>query len=221
MEKSGKKFKMTLVKGGGDSFCGALRNSRNNIDVGVDEALFSVDEDGIHENEKMDENKYLFLLSGAAGSGKSTMAEMLQSSTTGLIEPIADICEADEFWYILGKGKYAFKPMLLPKAHKWCQNQAKEIMQMGLNLIVSNTNLFPRDRKPYFDMADEFGYKVVFIHLDTQYKNVHNVPDEVVKRMKDKYTPLNDWEKERVVKSEEMSEGLSKLLKKVGANNEF
>ena len=168
-----------------------------------------------------DETKYLFLLSGAAGSGKSTLAEKLQASTTGLIEPIAEICEADEFWYILGKGEYKFKPMLLPKAHKWCQNQAREVMTLGLNLIVSNTNIFPRDRKPYFQMAEEFGYKVVFIHLTTQFQNVHDVPDNVVKRMQEKYVPLDSWEKSHVVKSDEMSEGLSKLLKKVGANYEY
>ena len=169
----------------------------------------------------MDENKYLFLITGAAGSGKSTLAEKLQSSTTGLIEPISEICEADEFWYILGKGKYAFNPKLLWKAHKWCQDNARELMAMGLNLIVSNTNVKSSDRKPYFDMADEFGYKVVYIHLTTQFKNQHNVPDEAVKRMRDNYVDLTSDEKRLVVKSEDMSEGLSKLLKKVGVNYEF
>ena len=46
------KFKMTLVKGGGNSFGEALRNSSNNIDVGIDEVLFTVDESGIHEEKE-------------------------------------------------------------------------------------------------------------------------------------------------------------------------
>lgn len=170
---------------------------------------------------RMDENKYLFLITGAAGSGKSTLAEKLQSSTTGLIEPIADICEADDFWYIVGHGEYAFKPNLLWKAHKWCQNGAKEIMAMGLNLIVSNTNIKPSDRKPYFEMAEEYRYKVVYIHLKTQFQNQHNVPDEAVKRMRDNYVDLTSEEKALVVKSSEMSEGLKELLKKVGVNYEY
>ena len=169
----------------------------------------------------MDENKYLFLITGAAGSGKSTLAEKLQSNTTGLIEPISEICEADEFWYILGKGKHAFNPKLLWKAHKWCQDNARELMAMGLNLIVSNTNVKSSDRKPYFDMAKEYDYKVVYIHLTTQFQNQHNVPDEAVKRMRDNYVDLTSDEKRLVVKSEDMSEGLSKLLKKVGVNYEF
>ena len=52
MKKNGKKFKMTLVKGGGNSFGEALRNTGNKIDVGIDEVLFKVDESGIHENEE-------------------------------------------------------------------------------------------------------------------------------------------------------------------------
>ena len=60
MKKNGKKFKMTLVKGGGNSFGGALRNSGNKIDVGVDEVLFKVgdEEDSVSERRSMD-NKEL------------------------------------------------------------------------------------------------------------------------------------------------------------------
>ena len=169
----------------------------------------------------MDNSKYLFLITGAAGSGKSTLAQKIQDNSKGLIEPISEICEADEFWYILGKGKYAFNPKLLWKAHRWCQGNVKELMAMGLNLIVSNTNIKPSDRKPYFQMSEEYGYKVVFIHLTTQFQNQHNVPDEHVKQMRDNYTDLTSDEKALVVKSEEMSDELKELLKKAGVNYEY
>lgn len=163
----------------------------------------------------MDNSKYIFIISGAAGAGKSTLAEKIQDNTKGLIEPISEICEADEFWYILGKGKYAFNPKLLWKAHKWCQNQAEEIMQMGLNLIVSNTNIKPSDRKPYFQLAEKYGYKVVYIHLTTQFKSVHGVPEETVKRMRDNYTDLTDYEKGLCV-DDDISDELAALLTEVG-----
>ena len=169
----------------------------------------------------MDNNKYLFLITGAAGAGKSTLAEKLQANTKGLIEPISEICEADEFWYILGKGKYAFNPKLLWKAHKWCQDNAREVMAHGGNLIVSNTNIKPSDRKAYFDMADEYGYKVVFIHLTTQFQNQHGVPDESVKRMRDTYVPPTGWELERILKWDDMTDGLKKLLKDAEVNYEY
>lgn len=51
MKEKERKFKMTLVQGGGNSFMGALRNTGNNIDVGIDEVMFKVDESGIHEKE--------------------------------------------------------------------------------------------------------------------------------------------------------------------------
>ena len=169
----------------------------------------------------MDNNKYLFLITGAAGSGKSTLAQLIQNIAKKYIEPIAEICEADEFWYILGKGKYAFNPKLLWKAHKWCQDNAKELMAGGLNLIVSNTNIKPSVRAPYFDMAKEYGYKVVYIHLTTQFQNQHNVPDAAVKSMRDNYVDLTSEEKSLVVKSDEMSDELAELLSKAGVNYEY
>ena len=169
----------------------------------------------------MDNNKYLFLITGAAGAGKSTLAEKLQELAPKYIDPIGDICEADEFWYILGKGKYAFNPKLLWKAHKWCQEQAREVMALGVNLVVSNTNIRPSDRKGYFQMADEYGYKVVFIHLTTQFQNQHGVPDKSVENMRNNYVTPTSWEMERIVKSDEMPDGLKELLEKAGVDYEY
>ena len=169
----------------------------------------------------MDNNKYLFLITGAAGSGKSTLAQLLENIARRYIDPISEICEADEYWYILGKGKYAFNPKLLWKAHKWCQDNAREVMSHGANLIVSNTNIKPSDRKAYFDMADEYGYKVVFIHLTTQFQNRHGVPEDAVKRMRDTYIPPTGWELERILKWDDMTDGLKKLLKDAEVEYEF
>ena len=171
----------------------------------------------ISERRIMDNNRYLFLLSGAAGSGKSTLATKIQNlSKTYLDRPVMDICEADEFWYILGKGKYAFNPKLLWKAHKWCQDQVEENLKKGWNVAVANTNLTPRDRKPYFNLAEKYGYKVVYIHLTTQFQNQHNVPDDAVEKMRARYTDLTADERERVLKSDEMDNGLKELLRKAG-----
>lgn len=167
-------------------------------------------------NLAMDNAKYLFMITGAAGAGKSTLAGKLQDAAPTYIGPIAEICEADEFFYIIGKGKYAFNPKLLWKAHQWCQNQAEKVMETGKNLIVSNTNVKPSDRKPYFQLAEKYGYKVVYIHLTTQFKSVHDVPEDAVKRMRDNYTDLSDYERGLVV-GDDMSEDLKKLLEDVGA----
>lgn len=169
----------------------------------------------------MDNNKYLFLIAGPAGAGKSTLAQKIQDNANGLIEPIAEICEADEFWYILGKGKYAFNPKLLWKAHKWCQEQTRKVMATGKNVIVSNTNTKPSDRKAYFQMADEYGYKVVFIHVKTQFQNQHGVPEDAVKRMREGYVAPLFSERQLIVKWNEMSDELKELLEKAGVDYEY
>ena len=169
----------------------------------------------------MDNNKYLFLMAGAAGAGKSTLAQKIQDNANGLIEPIAEVCEADEYFYILGKGKYAFNPRLLWKAHKWCQDKAREVMSHGANLIVANTNIKPSDRKAYFDMADEYGYKVVFIYMKTQFQNQHNVPEDAVKRMREGYVAPLFSERQLIVKWDEMSDELKELLKKAKVDYEY
>lgn len=61
MKEKERKFKMTLVQGGGNSFVEALRNTGNKIDVGIDEVLFKVggdEEDSVSERRTMD-NKEL------------------------------------------------------------------------------------------------------------------------------------------------------------------
>lgn len=170
----------------------------------------------------MDSSKYLFLITGAAGSGKSTLATKIQNlSKTYLDRPVMDICEADDFWYILGKGEYAFDPKMLWRAHRWCQGEAENHMQKGESIIVSNTSLTPKDRKPYFDLADKHGYDVVFIHQTGKFQNLHKVPDDAVERMRSRYVPPTDWEVERILSFYEMEEGLATLLEDVGVKYEY
>ena len=169
----------------------------------------------------MDNNKYLFLITGAAGAGKSTLAQKIQEVGSKYIAPIAEICEADEFWYILGKGKYAFDPKLLWLAHKWCRDNAREVMSNGENLIVSNTNIKPADRKTYFNMADEYGYEVVFIHLTTQFQNQHNVPEKAVANMRNNYVSPTGLELKRILKWDDMTDDWKELLKEVDVDYEY
>lgn len=169
----------------------------------------------------MDNSKYIFIITGAAGSGKSTLAQRIQEVAPMYISPIAEICEADEFWYIRGNGQYAFDPKLLWKAHKWCCDQATMVMNKGQNLIVSNTNVKRADRKVYFHLADEHGYNVVFIHMKTQFQNIHGVPEDAVKRMRDTYAPPTSWELERIVKWDDMTDDLKDLLKEVEVDYEY
>ena len=49
-----RKFNMRLVKGGGNTFCEALRNTNNNFDIELDKVLFTVGADEVTEDEEDD-----------------------------------------------------------------------------------------------------------------------------------------------------------------------
>jgi len=50
-------------------------------------------------------------------------------------------------------------------------------------IIISNTNIRRKDFKIYLDYAAEYGYETEEVVCDGGFKSIHNVPDEVVKRM--------------------------------------
>ena len=56
----------------------------------------------------------------------------------------------------------------------------------------------------------------MYIHLTTQFKNVHSVPTDVVERMRDNYVELTSSEKDMVLDAEDMSDELCSLLATCG-----
>ncbi len=128
----------------------------------------------------------LIMFIGVPGSGKSTAAKKYQE----LHSPHPKIYEADMF-FIDKNGNYKWNPNYLKMAHAWYQSQVRSDMNQGKNVIVSNTCLTPSERKPYFELAKEFGYEVEVIECKGGYQNIHNVPDETIKRMKEKFIPFS------------------------------
>jgi hypothetical protein len=63
-------------------------------------------------------------------------------------------------------------------------------MQKGVErVIVANTSITARAMKPYFDMAEMFGYKVFSIVVENHHGNasIHNVQDETLDNMRSKF----------------------------------
>ena len=134
--------------------------------------------------------KKLLLIIGIPGSGKSTLANKIKSENPDFAD--ANVWEADMFF--IKDGEYNFNPNILGAAHHWCQAKVKSDMILGLNVIVSNTNLTPMERRPYIKLAKEYGYEVEVIECNVGFKNIHDVPDETIERMKKKYKPFEKWE---------------------------
>jgi len=128
-------------------------------------------------------DKHLILVRGIPGSGKSTLAKMLVGDK--------DYChkEADMF-FVDGDGNYNFKPSKIKQAHKWCQEEIEFVMKYEHSpVVVSNTFSQDWEMQPYFELAKEYGYMVHVLIKENRHegKNVHNVPEEKLEQMKNRF----------------------------------
>lgn len=119
--------------------------------------------------------KTLTLIRGLPGSGKSTLATRFNCRSF----------EADDYHY--ENGVYNFKMENIKLAHGYCQRDTELAMLDKVNVVVSNTFTTCWEMKPYFDMAKRHGYEVQVILCQGQWKNVHNVPEDVIEKMKDRF----------------------------------
>jgi predicted kinase len=127
--------------------------------------------------------KTLYIVRGLPGSGKSTFAKTLGGTHF----------ETDNFFMV--DGEYKFDGSKIKEAHNWCQNSVNSAMILnntaGLNetIVVSNTFTQEWEMKPYFEMAETYGYRVFSIIVENRHGGVnqHNVPEEVLNSMKNRF----------------------------------
>lgn len=123
-------------------------------------------------------NPELVLVRGLPGSGKSTIARNME----GYIHIEADM-------YFVRKNGYQYDPSKIKDAHAWCQKRAKDALSINKNVVVSNTFTRVFEMEPYFEMAKKYGANIRVIEAKGNYKNIHNVPEQVIALMKGR------WEK--------------------------
>ena len=124
--------------------------------------------------------RLLTIIRGVSGSGKSTLAR-------SMLTPNTVWYEADMF-FNRPDGSYEFDFNKLTHAHKWCQNRVIEAMEYGReHIIVSNTFTRKWEIDPYTKLAKQHGYMVQLITVDGNFGNTHNVPDEAVQKMRDRW----------------------------------
>lgn len=119
----------------------------------------------------------LYVIRGLPGSGKTTFAEHLVSA--GLIKRY---WEADQFFVV--DGVYRFDPKRLGDAHNWCKAQVEADLDAGVDVAVSNTFVRHWEFQPYVDMADCRGVIRFVVAMHGGYGSVHDVPEEVLCRMR-------------------------------------
>jgi predicted kinase len=111
-------------------------------------------------NEEVE--KKLFIMVGLPGSGKSTFIKDLSN-------PV--VCSADH--YFEKGGEYNFDPNKLGAAHQQAKNKCLDSMLQSKPLVViDNTNLTDRERKPYEEMAQKYGYDITYVVFEPDKKNI-------------------------------------------------
>lgn len=121
----------------------------------------------------------LAIIRGLPGSGKSTMARNLPGYKN------MDHWEADMFFE--QNGRYQFDPNKIKEAHQWCQSNVRRSLEAGRSVVVSNTFVRKWEVDPYLTMARELNVPVEILTATGNYRNVHDVPDEVVERMRENW----------------------------------
>lgn len=120
----------------------------------------------------------LILIRGIPGSGKSTLAKTY-------VEKGFKHFESDQYFMV--DGEYKFDASKLSISHSLCYENAKQALSDGFDVVVSNTFTRIWEMKDYIDLAVDKQYKLTVCRCIGKFKNVHNVPDDVVQKMVDRF----------------------------------
>lgn len=143
-----------------------------------------------------DDTKQLYIMRGASGAGKTTLAKRLKEATGGVI------LSTDDF-FTDENGVYNWNMNLLGTAHKWNQKRAAEALDNSAAcVIIDNTNLTVKEVKFYIEVAIKNDYTISVVEPTTPWardvdilieKNVHYVPREAIERMLGRMKPHHEF----------------------------
>lgn len=126
----------------------------------------------------------LYIIRGLPGSGKTTKAVEIHKKIT---EDGYECYHAEADLYFTSNNEYNFDAKELYNAHNWCRLNVRKAMRDKKYVIVSNTFTRPWEYKDYIDLAEEFSYNFEIITMTGTYKNIHNVPEEKILQMKERW----------------------------------
>jgi predicted kinase len=92
--------------------------------------------------------------------------------------------EADMFFE--RNSSYVFDGSRIKEAHAWCRQSAKQALDEGKRVVVSNTFTRLVEMEPYLSMAK----KVRVIEATGRWQNTHDVPQETLQSMATRWETL-------------------------------
>ena len=145
--------------------------------------------------------KTLYIIRGLPGSGKSTLGEQLADSYMDYHPKYGGVkfySYAADDWFTSNDGKrstYQFKPEELPDAHEDCRARVMGAMMNGNieNICVCNTFSQFWEAAPYVKLCKAYGYTPVVLECQSQFGNIHDVPQESITAMADRWDSREDF----------------------------
>lgn len=127
----------------------------------------------------------LTLIRGIPGSGKSTYAKNNYQCC---------ILENDMFQIV--DGKYVWSPEGTRRAIDQVMALTDQILSSGADVVVANTFTKVRFVEAYKRIADRHGADIEVIRCTGSFKNVHNVPQQILENMRDNF---ENWPGEKMI----------------------
>jgi len=165
----------------------------------------------VHINSKNAKRKYVVVMRGLPGSGKS---HFIRTTI-----PYSVAVSADDFF--VTDGKYQFDITKLNLAHKACLRNFDKLLNkqlLGTNtLVVDNTGTTVVEIAPYVQLALAHGHSVIIATIlerpETAHaQNTHGVPLVAIQAMHKRMQPFYDelppwWNTEELVLAEKAIDG--------------
>jgi L-rhamnose isomerase len=106
------------------------------------------------------------------------------------------VCEADKYFINKETGEYNFDVTKLKDAHKYCYDLVETYMKDSMvndqfyrEIAVSNTFTQEWEMKPYYVLAEKYGYKIFCIIVENRHggTNLHDVPEDKLEIMRNRF----------------------------------
>lgn len=130
-------------------------------------------------NNKNNHKNEVVIIRGLPGSGKSTLAKSM-----------VDYLHFEADMYLEINGEYVYDASKIKQAHDWCVDSAKNALEKGANVVISNTFVKLWEIQRYIELG--FPYKI--LELQGKWPNIHGVQIENIDSMAKKWEKLpTNW----------------------------